>query len=101
MANETSKTVLRRLSASGFVGRYLVGHGIDGLTMRNHFASPVNGSDRSHAETVLIQLLDATFRYRLQRFDQTLTAIGECAIEFVIRKRNPEETRRGGRLPAG
>ena len=39
-----------------------------------------------------IELLDATFRYDLNRyiqkprFDQTLTPIGECAIEFVIKK---------------
>jgi SAM-dependent methyltransferase len=39
-----------------------------------------------------IELLDATYRYglskklNLERFDQTLTPIGECAIEFVIMK---------------
>jgi SAM-dependent methyltransferase len=39
-----------------------------------------------------IELLDATYRYDLnnkynqKRFDQTLTPIGECAIEFVIKK---------------
>ncbi len=39
-----------------------------------------------------IELLDATFRYNLNqitkksRFDQTLTPIGECAIEFVLKK---------------
>lgn len=39
-----------------------------------------------------IELLDATYRYNLnarsnqKRFDQTLTPIGECAIEFVIKK---------------
>jgi SAM-dependent methyltransferase len=39
-----------------------------------------------------IELLDATFRYHLKdhlkipRYDQTLTPIGECAIEFVIKK---------------
>jgi SAM-dependent methyltransferase len=40
-----------------------------------------------------IELLDATFRYdlnkrfNLTRFDQTMTPVGECAIEFVLRKR--------------
>jgi SAM-dependent methyltransferase len=39
-----------------------------------------------------IELLDATFRYdynryiQKPRFDQTLTPIGECSIEFVIKK---------------
>jgi len=39
-----------------------------------------------------IELLDATFRYNLNqitkipRFDQTITPIGECAIEFVLKK---------------
>ncbi len=39
-----------------------------------------------------IELLDATYRYdfnrfvQVPRFDQTLTPIGECAIEFIIKK---------------
>jgi predicted SAM-dependent methyltransferase len=39
-----------------------------------------------------IELMDATYRYHLNqhigqpRFDQTLTPVGECAIEFVIKK---------------
>ncbi|WP_269604506.1 methyltransferase domain-containing protein [Prochlorococcus marinus] len=39
-----------------------------------------------------IELLDATFRYNLNqkinipRFDQSMTPIGECAIEFVLKK---------------
>ena len=39
-----------------------------------------------------IELLDATFRYRLgrdfdiERFDQTNTPAGECGIEFVVQK---------------
>jgi len=39
-----------------------------------------------------IELLDATFRYNLNqitkvsRFDQSQTPIGECAIEFVLKK---------------
>jgi len=36
-------------------------------------------------------LLDSTYRYDLPRFDQTLTPVGECGIEFVIRKRPAEE----------
>ena len=38
------------------------------------------------AQTIKVELLDATFRYNLNRFDQTLTPVGECAIEFVMRK---------------
>ncbi len=40
-----------------------------------------------------IELLDSTYRYELNqrigeaRFDQTATTVGECAIEFVIKKR--------------
>ncbi len=39
-----------------------------------------------------IELLDATYRYQLARqldqprFDQTVTPIGECAIEFIVKK---------------
>lgn len=38
-----------------------------------------------------IELLDATYRYEIrrihpQRLDQTLTPIGECAIEFILQK---------------
>lgn len=44
-------------------------------------------------EILKIELLNATFRYHIgqfvgdARFDQTTTAIGECAIEFVLKKR--------------
>ncbi|CAN7585213.1 hypothetical protein [Polaromonas sp. LjRoot131] len=41
----------------------------------------------------------ATFRYGLPRFDQTLTPVGESAIEFVVRKRPDKEVEQGGRLP--
>lgn len=51
------------------------------------------------AEVVKIELLDATYRYSLPALDQTLTPIGECAIELVLRKRRPEEIAQGGRLP--
>jgi SAM-dependent methyltransferase len=51
------------------------------------------------AEPLKVELLDATFRYDLPRFDQTLTPVGESAIEFVIRKRLVTEIEAGGRLP--
>jgi SAM-dependent methyltransferase len=52
------------------------------------------------AEVVKLELLDSTHRYELPRYDQTLTPIGECGIEVVLRKRTPDEVRNGGRRPA-
>jgi hypothetical protein len=41
----------------------------------------------SQAQLLKMETLDATFRFQIgQRFDQTLTPVGECAIEFVLRK---------------
>ena len=51
------------------------------------------------AQILKIELLDATTRYRLPRFDQTLTPSGESAIEIVLRKRTPAELLAKGRLP--
>jgi len=51
------------------------------------------------AQVLKVELLDATFRYGLPRFDQTLTPVGESAIEFVLRKRTDPELDSGGRLP--
>lgn len=51
------------------------------------------------AEIVLIQKLDDSYRYTLPRFDQTLTPIGECGIEAVVRKRTQAEIDAGGRQP--
>ncbi|MES2352969.1 MAG: methyltransferase domain-containing protein [Pseudomonadota bacterium] len=52
------------------------------------------------AEVINIQLLNSTFRYQLPRFDQTLTPIGDSAIEFILRKRPLDEIEKGGRLPS-
>ena len=52
-----------------------------------------------HAQVIKVEQLDATFRFRAPRFDQTATPVGECALEFVMRKLLPEELARGGRLP--
>lgn len=49
------------------------------------------------AELVRIEQLSATYRFDLPRFDQTLTPVGECGIEFVIRKRPAEEIEARGR----
>lgn len=48
------------------------------------------------ADIEKVALLNATFRYDLPRFDQTLTPIGECGIEFVVRKRTGRELAYGG-----
>jgi tetratricopeptide (TPR) repeat protein len=51
------------------------------------------------AELLKLEKLDASYRYNLPPLDQTLTPVGECAIEMVIRKRLPAEIGAGGRLP--
>ena len=45
-----------------------------------------------------IELLNATFRYKLPKYDQTKTPIGESCIEFVLRRLLDEEVELGGRL---
>lgn len=50
------------------------------------------------AEVVRIELLSANYRFDLPRFDQTLTPVGECGIELVIRKRIAAEVAAGGRF---
>ena len=49
------------------------------------------------ADPVKIELLSSTYRFDLPRYDQTLTPVGECGIEVVIRKRPNEELEAGGR----
>ena len=44
-----------------------------------------------------VELLTGTYRFDLPRFDQTLTPIGECGIEFIIRKADAQEARSGAR----
>jgi SAM-dependent methyltransferase len=51
------------------------------------------------AQTIKVELLDATFHYGLPRYDQTMTPIGECAIEFIMRKYTEPELARHGRYP--
>ena len=51
------------------------------------------------AQTIKVEQLDAAFRYRVPRFDQTLTPVAECALEFVLRKWPQEELARRGRFP--
>lgn len=49
------------------------------------------------AQTLKLELLDTTYRYQLNRFDQTLTPVAECGIEFVMRKLTSEELKKRGR----
>ncbi|MEM7237860.1 MAG: class I SAM-dependent methyltransferase [Pseudomonadota bacterium] len=46
-----------------------------------------------------VELMTASYRRNLPRYDQTSTPIGESAIEFVIRKATPQEIADKGRLP--
>ena len=45
-----------------------------------------------------VELLTGSYRFDLPRFDQTLTPIGECGIEFIIRKAGAEEASTGARV---
>jgi SAM-dependent methyltransferase len=49
------------------------------------------------AELVRIEQLSSNYRFDLPRFDQTLTPVGECGIEMVIRKRPESEVLAKGR----
>jgi len=42
-----------------------------------------------------IEVLDATYRYNLPNYDQTMTPIGESAIEVIIRKKTQTEVLNG------
>ena len=50
-------------------------------------------------EVMKVELVNSSFIYGVQRFDQTYHSISECAIEFVVRKRTQEEIDNLGRLP--
>ena len=50
------------------------------------------------AQTLKVETLDATYRYQLHRFDQTLTPVAEAGIEFVMRKRPADEIEKKGRF---
>ena len=50
------------------------------------------------AEIVKIELLHGSYRFDWPRYDQTLTPIGECGIELILRKRTSQEIADGGRL---
>lgn len=52
-----------------------------------------------YAQVQKVELLDATHRYGLPEYDQTLTPVGECGIEIIMRKRTEAEVVAGGRQP--
>ena len=70
---------------------------------------PVSWCDRSinvldlvrelgaRAELLRVEQLSATYRFDIPRYDQTLTPVGECGIEFVVRKRPQAEADALGR----
>jgi SAM-dependent methyltransferase/predicted O-methyltransferase YrrM len=52
------------------------------------------------ADIIKLEQLTDSYRFALPRVDQTLTPIGECAIEFVVRKRPQAEVEAGGCVAA-
>lgn len=48
-----------------------------------------------------IELMTASYRFDLPRFDQTVTPVGESAIEFIVRKRPHAEVIAGAPLRNG
>lgn len=45
----------------------------------------------SKADIRKVQVEDSGYRYQLPEFDQTLTPVSESAIEFIVRKKYPNE----------
>lgn len=43
------------------------------------------------AQVLKVELLDATYRPTYKDIDQTLTPVGECAIEFIVRKEDQSQ----------
>lgn len=54
---------------------------------------------KEQIEVIKIELINGSFIYGVQRFDQTYHSISECAIEFIVRKKTDEEKAKKGRLP--
>jgi SAM-dependent methyltransferase len=49
------------------------------------------------AQIIKLEQLDASYRFRASRFDQTLTLVAECGLEIILRKLPQEELARRGR----
>jgi len=58
-------------------------------------------SFNNQVEVVKVELQNAAYKYGVGRYDQTFFDIGECAIEFIVRKYTEEELVRRGRYPYG
>lgn len=54
---------------------------------------------RFQIEVLKIELINSAFQYGQPRYDQTFYGLSECAIEFIVRRRLPNEILRKGRLP--
>lgn len=50
-------------------------------------------------QVLKIELVDSSYQYNIARRDQTYHGNSECAIEFILRKRNDSEIKQKGRLP--
>jgi SAM-dependent methyltransferase len=51
----------------------------------------------AQADIIKVEQLISTYRFDLPRYDQTLSPVGECGIEFVVRKRPASEVEARGR----
>lgn len=52
------------------------------------------------AQILKLELLDASYRFKLNRFDQTLTPVAEAGIELIARKWLTSEVQKSGRFPS-
>lgn len=52
----------------------------------------------AEAQVEKVELLTASYRFDLPRYDQTATPVGESAIEFIIRKAESVEVDTGARV---
>lgn len=48
-------------------------------------------------DVIKVEQLTSTYRYALPRYDQTLSPVGECGIEIILRKRPVSEVSAKGR----
>ncbi|MBU6163178.1 MAG: hypothetical protein KGO50_18860, partial [Myxococcales bacterium] len=53
------------------------------------------------AELLRVEQLGGTYRFGLPRYDQTLSPVAECAIEFIVRRRTAAEVAAKGRWQRG
>jgi tetratricopeptide (TPR) repeat protein len=51
------------------------------------------------AQIIKVEQLDAGYRFKIPRSDQTLASVTESAVEFILRKSTQEDILKHGRLP--